>query len=126
MRGIGTIENLVITSGGPVNLYAYEDRQAHRHKLTIHASSCEQCNAGKGNSDGRDRMFGRWYGPFTSVDHVGAIMHDWRQITEIHECAMTASESAGPGSKREEEEALLRLDDDGGGNSAVVLPHGTD
>lgn len=26
---------------------------------------------------------------------------------------MTASESAGPGSKREEEEALLRLDDDG-------------
>lgn len=43
-------------------LYAYEDRQVHRHKLTIHISECEQCNAGEGNLDGRDRIFGKWYG----------------------------------------------------------------
>jgi len=43
-------------------------------------------------------VFGRWYGPFTSVGHAGAIMRDLRQIMEIHECATTASQSAGPGS----------------------------
>jgi hypothetical protein len=120
------IENLVIVSGGPVNVYAYEDRQANRHKLTLHVSNCEQCNAGKGNADGRDRIFGRWYGPFTSLDQAGVIMHNLRQITEVHECATIASESACPDSKREEEEALLRLDDDGGVNSALVFPQRID
>ena len=105
-----------------MNLYAYEDRQALRHKLTIHASDCDQCNAGKGNSDGRDRIFGKWYGPFMSLDQASAIMRHLRQITEIHECATLASISAVPDSKREEQEALLRLEDDGGANSAVVFP----
>jgi hypothetical protein len=95
-------------------LYAYEDRQAHRHKVKIHTSDCGQCNAGKGNLDGRDRIFGTWYGPFTSLDHAFAGMHHLRQITELHECATIAPVSAGPDSKREEEKALLRLDDDGG------------
>ena len=109
-----------------MNLYAYEDRQAHRHKLTIHVSNCEQCNAGKGNSDGRDRIFGRWYGPFTSLDQAGAVMRHLRQITEMHECATVTAESAGPDSKCAEEQALLRLDDDGGANSAVAFPYKTD
>ncbi|HWY71250.1 MAG TPA: hypothetical protein VNX88_21470 [Terriglobales bacterium] len=116
------IENLVITSGGPVNLYAYEDRQAHRHKLTIHTSDCGKCNAGKGNPDGRDRIFGKWYGPFTSIGHAFAGMHHLRPITQLHECTTMASVSAGPDSKHEEEEAQLRLDDDGAANSTVVLP----
>jgi hypothetical protein len=104
-----------------MNLYAYEDRQAHRQKLMIHASDCVQCNAGKGNSDGRDRIFGRWYGPFTSLDQARAKMHYLRQITELHECAMAESVSPSPDSKPEEE-ALLRLDDDGGANSGIAVP----
>jgi len=103
-------------------LYAYEDRQVHRHKLTIHISECEQCNAGEGNLDGRDRMFGKWYGPFTSIDDVFAGMHHLRQITEVHECATPASAAANPDSIREDEKAMSRLDDDGGANSALVLP----
>jgi len=106
-----------------MTLYAYEDRQAHRHTLTIHTSDCERCNAGKGNLDGKDRIFGRWYGPFTSLDHAFAGMQHLRQITELHDCTTTATVSAGPDSKhQEEEDALLRLDDDGGANSEVVLP----
>lgn len=85
-----------------MNLYAYEDRQVLRHKLTIHASDCEHCNDGKGNSDGRDRIFGTWYGPFTSLDQAVAVMRDLRKITEIHECATRASASVVPDSKREE------------------------
>ena len=105
-----------------MNLYAYEDRQAHRHTLTIHTSDCGKCNAGKGNLDGRDRIFGKWYGPFTSIDHAFAGMHHLRQITELHACTAMAPVSAGSDSKHEEADALLRLDDDGGANSAVVLP----
>ena len=105
-----------------MTLYAYEDRQAHRHTLTIHTSDCGKCNGGKGNLDGRDRIFGRWYGPFTSLEHAFAGMHHLRQITELHECTTTAPVSAGPDSKHQEEDALLRLDDDGGANSGVVIP----
>lgn len=105
-----------------MSLYAYEDRQAHQHKVTIHTSDCGQCNAGKGNLDGRDRIFGKWYGPFASLDHAFAGMHHLRKITKPHECATIAPVSAGPDSKHEEEKALLRLDDDGGANSAIVLP----
>ena len=104
-----------------MSLYAYEDLQASRHTLTIHASDCEQCNAGKGNLDGRDRMLGKWYGPFPSLDQAITGMHHLRQITQLHECTTMASVSAGPDSKHEEEEARLRLDDDGGANSAVVI-----
>jgi hypothetical protein len=108
-----------------MTLYAYEDRQAHRHGLTIHSSDCEECNAGKGNLDGRDCIFGQWHGPFTSLDHAFARMHHLRQITELHQClTMTpvSSGSEGFDSKHEEADALLRLDDDGGANSAGVLP----
>lgn len=97
-----------------MNLYAYEDRQTLRHRLTIHASDCEYCNDGKGNSNGRDRMFGAWHGPFTSLDQARTVMRDLRKITEIHDCATRASVSVVPDSTREEEEALRRLDDDGG------------
>jgi hypothetical protein len=106
----------------PMNVYAYENLQAHRHKVTIHTSACGQCNTGKGNLGGSNRIFGRWYGPFTSRDHAFAGMHHLRQITELHECMTIDPVSEGPDSKHEEEEALLRLDDDGGANSAVVLP----
>ena len=109
-----------------MRLYAYEDRQANRHKVTIHMSDCGQCNAGKGNVDGRDRIFGTGFGPFASLDHAFAGMHHLRQITELHDCTTIASVSAHPDSKLEEEEALLRLDDDGGANSAVVLPRQID
>ena len=99
------------------------NRQVHRHKLTIHISDCGQCNAGKGNLDGRDRLFGKWYGPFTSVAEVFAGMHHARHITEVHECA--TSDSASPGSIRDEERAMSRLDDDGA-NSSAVLPDQAD
>ena len=98
-------------------LYAYEDRQLHRHKLTIHISECEQCNAGKGNLDGRDCIFGKWYGPFTSLNDALAGVHHLRQVTEMHECAARASANAE--SIREEEKAMSRLDDDGGANFVV-------
>ena len=98
-------------------LYAYEDRQVHRHKLTIHISECEQCKASKENLDGRDRIFGKWYGPFTSLTDALAAMHHLRQITEMHECATRASANAE--SMREEEKAMSRLDDDGGANFVV-------
>jgi len=84
-------------------------------------SDCGKCNAGKGNLDGRDRIFGKWYGPFASLDDAFAGMHHLRHITELHECTTIASVSENPDSKHDKE-ALLRLDDDGGANSAVVRP----
>jgi hypothetical protein len=60
----------ILTDGGNMSYYIYENWQAGPRKAVIHMGSCGFCNDGKGRAGGHNPAHAKWHGPYFTLQLV--------------------------------------------------------
>ena len=67
--------------------WVYENWQAGPHKVVLHHETCGMCKRGQGLRGGTNPAFGKWHGPFTSVQEARSFSSTAAaKVTAEHSC----------------------------------------